>query len=140
MSLNYTENRIKEALRIHNGNVTEAKKQLFAWFYEDHKLLMDITRPHLQGITAYAVQRVLNRMNKSDDEILEEEAQNAAYSSSKKGDVGKDILRGFISPDAPQFGQESIAVPLRKKAASQKHIDTMQLLAAASKKKLGDIE
>ena len=138
--MNYTENRIKEALRLHNGDVHEARKQLFAWFYEDHKLLLDITRPHLNGITAYAVQRVLNRMSKSEEEILEEAAEDASHSSSKKGQVGKDILRGFISPDAPQFGQESIAAPLRKKTASQKHIDTMQLLAATSRKKLGDIK
>ena len=138
MSLNYTENRIKEALRLNNGNVTDAKKQLFAWFYEDHKLLLDITRPHLNGITAYAVQRVLNRMMKSDEEILQEQAEDAARSSSKKDQVGKDILRGFISKEAPQFGQESIAVPLRKKAASQNHIDTMHMLAAKSRQKSGE--
>jgi len=138
MSLNYTENRIKEALRLSDGNTTEAKKQIFAWLYEDHKLLLDITRPHLNGIVAYSIQRVLNRMLKSDDEILEEEAQEAAMSSSKKGQVGKEILKGFISKEAPQFGQESIAIPLRKRAASQKHIDTMHLLAATSRKKMGD--
>ncbi len=140
MTLNYTENRIKDALRLHNGNVSEAKKQIFAWMYEDHKLLLEITRPHLNGITAYAIQRVLNRMLKSDDEMLAEEAQDAAMSSSKKDQMGKDILRGFASKDAPQFGQESVAVPLRKKAASQNHIDTMQMLAAASRKKLGNMD
>jgi hypothetical protein len=140
MSLNYTENRIKEALRLHNGNVAEAKKQLFAWFYEDHKLLMDITRPHLNGITAYAVQRVLNRMNKSEDEMLEEKAQEAANSSSVRDQLGKDILRGFIAKDAAHFGQETYARPMRKKAASQKHVDTIQMLAAKSKQKLGGSE
>jgi hypothetical protein len=140
MSLNYTENRIKDALRLNNGNVNEAKKQIFAWLYEDHKLLLEMTRPHLNGITAYAIQRVLNRMMKSDDEILEEEAQDAVMSSSKKDQLGKDILRGFASKDAPQFGQESVSVPLRKKAASQSHIDTMQMLAAASRKKMGNVD
>ncbi len=140
MSINYTENRIKEALRLHSGNVPEAKKQIFAWLYEDHKLLLDVTRPHLNGIVAYAVQRTLNRMTKSDDEILEETAEEAAMSSSKKGQVGKDILKGFISKEAPQFGQESIAAPLRKKAASQKHVDVMHMLAASSRKKLGDLD
>lgn len=138
MSLNYTENRIKEALRLSNGNTNEAKKQIFAWLYEDHKLLLDITRPHLNGIVAYGVDRVLRRMLKSDEELLEDEAQEASHSSSKKGQVGKEILKGFIAKDAPQFGQESVAVPLRKKAASQSHVDTMHLLAAASKKKLRD--
>jgi hypothetical protein len=138
MSLNYTENRIKEALRLSNGNTNEAKKQIFAWLYEDHKLLLDITRPHLNGIVAYGVDRVLRRMLKSDDELLEDEAQEASHSSSKKGQVGKEILKGFIAKDAPQFGQESVGVPLRKRAASQNHIDTMHLLAATAKKKLRD--
>ena len=139
MSLNYTENRIKEALRLHNGNIAEAKKQIFAWLYEDHKLLLDVTRPHLNGIVAYATERVLRRMTKTDDEILEEEAYEAGRSSGKPT-IGKDILRGFVSKEALQFGQESVGIPLRKKAASQKHIDTMQMLAAASRKKLGDID
>ena len=138
MSLNYTENRIKEALRLHNGNVMEAKKQIFAWLYEDHKLLLDITRPHLDGITAYAVDRVLRRMIKSDEEILEDEAREAANSSQKT--VGKEVLKGFISKEALQFGQESVGIPLRKKAASQNHIDTMTMLAAKSRAKLDDLE
>ena len=140
MSINYTENRIKEAIRLHNGNMTEAKKQIFAWLYEDHKLLLDVTRPHLNGIVAYATDRVLRRMMKSEDEILEEEAREAERSASKKGAVGKDMLRGFVSKEALQFGQESVGIPLRKKAASQNHIDTIQMLAAKSRKKLGDID
>lgn len=140
MSLNYTENRIKEALRLNNGNTNDAKKQIFAWLYEDHKLLLDITRPHINGIVAYGVDRVLRRMLKTDTEILEEEAENAAMSSSNKNKVGKELLRGFVSKEAPQFGQESIAAPIRKKAASQKHVDVMHLLSAASKKKMGDLE
>ena len=140
MSLNYTENRIKEALRLHNGNVAEAKKQIFAWLYEDHKLLLDVTRPHLNGIVAYATERVLRRMLKSDDELLEEEARDLERSPNRKKTIGKDILRGFVSKEALQFGQESVGVPLRKKVASQSHIDTMQMLAAKSREKLGNID
>jgi len=136
MSLDYTQNRIKEALRMHDGNVVEAQKQIHAWLYEDHKFLLDMTRPHLKGIVGYALQRTLNRMTKSDDELLEDAAQDAVTSSSPKDKVGKDILRGFASKEAPLFGQESVAAPLRKKAASQSHIDTINLLAATSRKKM----
>lgn len=139
MSLNYTENRIKEALRLHNGNTSKAQKQIFAWLYEDHKLLLDITRPHINGIVAYGVDRVLRRMLKTNDELLEDEAQDVAMSPNKKQSIGKDMLRGFIAKNAPQFGQESVQAPLRKKVASQKHVDTMHMLAAASKKKLNDL-
>lgn len=135
MSLNYTENRIKEALRLNNGNTSKAKKQIFAWLYEDHKLLLDMTRPHLNGIVAYAVSRTLARMTKTDEEILQEQAEEATLSASTKQSIGKDILRGFASKNAPEFGQEGYGVPLKSKAASQKHIDTMHMLAAASKSK-----
>jgi hypothetical protein len=138
MTKSYTENRIREALRLHNGNVTEAKKQIFAWLYEDHKFLLDLTMPHLNGITAYATERVLRRMLKSDTEILEEEAREAELSASQKATIGKDILRGFVSKEALQFGQESVGIPLKKKAASQSHVDTMHTLAAMSRKKLDE--
>lgn len=134
--MNYTENRIKEALRLCDGNTARAKKQIFAWLYEDHKLLLDMTRPHLNGIVAYAVSRALARMTKTDEELLEETASEAALSGSRKNSIGKDILRGFASKDAPQFGHESDGIPLKRKVASQKHIDTMHMLAAASRNKV----
>lgn len=136
MSLNYTENRIKEALRLTNGNPAKARQQIFAWMYEDHKLLLDVTRPHLTGIVAYAVDRVLSRLNKTDDELLEETARESEQSAKKRKDsLGREILKGFASKNAPQFGHESDAAPLRSKVASQNHIDTMHLLAASSRKK-----
>ena len=134
--MNYTENRIKEALRLSNGNTANAKKQIFAWLYEDHKLLIDITRPHLNGIVSYALSRTLARMQKSDEELLEEEANEAKYSASNTNSIGKDILRGFAAKDAVQFGQEAESGrPLKRKAASQSHIDTMHLLASKSRKR-----
>ena len=138
MTLNYTENRIKEALRLNNGNVTNAKKQIFAWLYEDHKLLLDMTRPHLNGITAFAVSRVLARMTKTDDEILAEQATEVAQSPARKKSLGKDILRGFASKDSQEFGHENFGIPLRAKAASQNHVDVMHMLAASTKKKLSE--
>lgn len=140
MTINYTENRIKEALRLHDGNTAQAKKQIFAWLYEDHKLLLDITRPHLNGIVAYAVSRTLARLTKSDDEILQEEAMDATLSSSKRESLGREILKGFVAKNATQFGQEGYGIPLKTKVASQKHVDTLHMLAAASRKKLSDLD
>ena len=138
MALNYTENRIKEALRLSDGNTAQAKKQIFAWLYEDHKLLLDVTRPHLNGIVAYALSRALARMGKTDEELLQEQAEEAKASVGSKQSLGKDILRGFASKDAVQFGHESeTGRPLKRKAASQNHIDTIHLLAAKSREKSG---
>ena len=138
MTLNYTENRLKEALRLSNGNTAKAKKQIFAWLYEDHKLLLDITRPHLNGIVAYALSRALSSMSKTDEEILEEQAQEAKSSVGKKQSMGKDILRGFASKDAVQFGQESDSGrPLKRKAASQNHVDVIHMMAAKARERSG---
>lgn len=127
--MKYFENRVKEALRLHEGNERLAKDQIFAWLLEDHKLLLDVTKPHLNGIVSYSMERILNRLSKTDEELLEEVSMDAVYSSSGRDQVGKDILKGFISKNAPKFGQESIAAPLKKKRASKKHEDTMRLLA-----------
>jgi len=138
MTLNYTENRIKEALRLSNGNTAKAKKQIFAWLYEDHKLLLDITRPHLNGIVAYALSRALSRLSKTDEELLEEQAAEAKSSVGRKQSMGKDILRGFASKDAVQFGQESDSGrPLKRKAASQNHVDVIHMMAAKARDKAG---
>jgi len=136
MSLNYTENRIKEALRLHNGNPAKVRQQVLAWMYEDHKLLLNVTRPHLTGIVAYAVDRVLSRLTKTDDELLEETAKEVELSArQRKNSLGHEILKGFASGNAPQFGHEAEAAPLRRTVASQNHIDTIRLLASSSRKK-----
>lgn len=134
MTLNYTENRIKEALRLADGNVSVAKKQIYAWLYEDHKLLLHMTRPHLNGIVSYSLSRVLARMEKTDEELFEEEANEAKYSVGSSNNVGKELLRGFAAKDSLQFGSENESGrPLKRKAASQDHIDTIHLLAAKAK-------
>jgi deoxyadenosine/deoxycytidine kinase len=139
MTLNYTENRIKEALRLADGNMSAAKKQIYAWLYEDHKLLLHMTRPHLNGIVSYSLSRVLARMEKSDEELLEEEASEAKYSVGNSHKMGKDLLRGFAAKDSLQFGSENESGrPLKRKAASQDHIDTIHLLAAKSREKSND--
>jgi hypothetical protein len=48
------------------------------------------------------------------------------------------MLRSFVSEHAAKFGHESSAAPVSRKAASQKHVDTMHFLAAKSKTKKRD--
>lgn len=145
MSQDYVENRIKEALKDAGGSEGKAARQVHAWLYEDHKFLLELTRPHIGGIIAYSVARTKNKMlteGKSDAQAKsrhEEELKAASAanktSSKKEPDFGESILRSFVSDHAARFGHESSAAPVRRKSASQNHVDTMHLLAAASRKK-----
>jgi hypothetical protein len=145
MSSDYVENRIREALRLHGNSDAKAKKQLHAWLYEDHKFLLELTRPHINGITAYALTRVKNKI--IEEHLHKKEMpsitpasdlanQAAATEKAKKDErFGETMLRSFVSEKAAKFGHEGSAAPLRRKTASQNHVDTMHMLAAASKKK-----
>ena len=58
MSLEYAEQRIKEALKLSGGNQSKARQQIIAWTFEDAKLLHALAKPHLSGIVAYNIERV----------------------------------------------------------------------------------
>lgn len=145
MSREYVENRIKEALRLSGGSEGKAARQIHAWLYEDHKFLLELTRPHLGGIVAYSVARTKTKMltdgkegaaaKSREEEELKAAKEAAAKAKKKEPGFGESILRSFVSDKAARFGHESSAAPVRKKTASQSHIDTMHMLAAAAKKK-----
>ncbi len=152
MGHDYVESRIREALRLNGGNEAKTKRQVHAWLYEDHKFLLELTQPHLNGIIAYAVGRTKNMMMTQDaqdaaiaaaDAVLnptapkKESAAAAAAKARKEGDFGETMLRSFISGNSARFGYEGSSAPVRRKAASQSHIDTIHLLAAAGRKKQG---
>ena len=63
MSLEYAERRIIKALEAAKGNPTRARQQIIAWSHDDPKLLLALARPHLTGIVAHAVNRVIYRQN-----------------------------------------------------------------------------
>ncbi len=138
MSLDYAENRIREALRLSNGHPLKARQQIIAWTYEDAKLLHALTKPHLTGIVAHAVSRVVSRLN------LPEEQENAPRKRTKNVKVkpvekeeefGKDLLKALAQGDPAIFGQEAFSAPVKARKASKKHVDTMKLLSAQSRMK-----
>ena len=59
MSREYAEKRIKDALKQARGNATKARQQIIAWTNEDPKLLQALAQPHLTGIVAHAINRVI---------------------------------------------------------------------------------
>ena len=135
MTLDYADHKLSEALRLANGNAAKARRQIQAWFYEDPKLLMELTRPHWNGIVAYAVDRAISREKRGETPAKAKKV--SAKSKKAEGPIGKEMLRSFVSDHAAKFGHESSSgapMPSRK-AASQDHVDALHLIAAKSKQK-----
>jgi hypothetical protein len=130
MSREYAEKRIREALKNHKGNATKARQQVAAWAMEDPRLLQALTRPHLTGIIAYAVNRVINHMDDEHEEVAVPELPQALDMGPET--FGKEILKALSSSNTPVFGRDGGAAPGRKQA-SQSHIDALKSLASKKK-------
>lgn len=134
MTSDYADRRASEALRLAGGNPAKARRQLQNWLFEDPKLLAELTKPHWNGIIAYAVDRAVTRALKGEDAPAPKPAKKAETAES----FGKDVLRSFVAEHAAQFGRESAAAPIGKRTASQTHVDAIHLIAAKSKTKKRD--
>lgn len=131
MSREYAERRIKEALAQTKGNATKARQQIIAWTNEDPKLLQALTQPHLTGIVAHAISRVVYRQ-----EVEEQEADVPEVPQTldmAPDTFGKEILKALASENTALFGRDTGAVPARRKQASQSHIDALKQMASKSK-------
>ncbi|HPD82724.1 MAG: hypothetical protein R3D88_01730 [Alphaproteobacteria bacterium] len=130
MSREYAEKKIKEALHLTRGNATKARQQVIAWAMEDHKLLKELVRPHMIGITAHAVGRVMS--GKTEPEPVP--MASVDPQEDKNNSFGMEILRTIAGGDTAQFGQENFGRPVKKQSASQAHIDAIQAMINKSKK------
>src|SRR3989344_5209210 len=131
MSREYAEKRIKKALAIAKGNATKARQQIIAWTNEDPKLLQALAQPHLTGIVAHAISRVVYRQEAED---VEEDIPEAPQSLDMAPDTfGKEILKALASENTVMFGRDTGVVPAGRKQASQSHIDALKQIASKSK-------
>lgn len=128
MSREYAEKRIREALKQAKGNPTKARQQIIAWTFEDSKLLQALAQPHLTGIVAHAVNRVIHHQG------IEEEQGHEIPAAPQPLDMtpqtfGQEIFQALQSSNTAQFGREGTAPPIKRKQASQSHIDAMKRIA-----------
>ena len=72
MNRKYLEDKIKDALVLASGNSAKAQHLIIQWAAEDKQLLQLLTKPHLKGITAHAVGRVITQMDRDDEPLPEE--------------------------------------------------------------------
>lgn len=126
----YVFNRIKEAMTIHKGNTAKARQQIIAWTYEDAKLLHALSRPHLTGIVAYAVDRFQRN-------ILETPSPSNKFESvldrPSDDDFGKEMLRSMVTGRPEIFGEEPSGAGLGRSQASKRHQDIMKFLASQNR-------
>lgn len=136
MTHDYADQKVSEALRLANGNAAKARRQIQAWFYEDANLLLELTRPHWNGIVAYAVDRAVSRAMRGEETGAPKPQKKTKKSGEMESAIGKEMLRSFASEKATKFGHEaSDGTPPPRRAASQTHVDAIHLMAAKSKQK-----
>lgn len=128
MSKEYAERRIKDALRLANGNAARARQQVIAWTFEDAKLLHALTAPHLTGIVAYNIERILSGRAGDSEAPPPKKPQVTA-----QDEFGIEILKAVAASSAVRFGQESYAARGKRGKASKQHIDAIREMAARAK-------
>ncbi len=127
MSREYAEDKIRDALKNHGGNVALARKQIMLWSHDDALLLRALATPHLDGIVAYQVERVASGRAEL------ESRQSKKSPKAKEGEnFGMDLLRAVAASDANIFGQDNIMTPKRK-TASKQHINAIHKMASANR-------
>ena len=93
---------------------------------DDPKLLSTLVKPHMVGITAHAIQRVVSGKTKPEP-VPQAKPENNA---SKEDSFGMDILKTIAGGNTAQFGQENYNPPRRKGGVSQGHIDAINAMIA----------
>ncbi len=123
MSREYAESKIKEALKAHKGNMALARQQVISQAINDTALLRGLTRPHLDGIVAYQVERVASGR-------AEVEKRQPDVKVPEKENFGMDLLRAVVATGVPVFGMEGNSSPVKKRQASKSHIDAIHKMAS----------
>lgn len=135
MSPSYAETRLLEALKLSNGNLAKSRKLIADWCRQDQQLLYELCRPHMTGVIAHAMDRVLS--NKFQSELrpssgrvsTQEASRQASKTAPTDEDFGKELLKNFAMGQPIKFAQESFGAPIQKRKASQSHIDAIRRMA-----------
>ncbi len=127
MNREYAERRIREALKASGGNAARARQQVTAWAFDDAKLLHELVAPHITGIVAHAVNRVMTTKEKPVPATPEKNPIE-----DETDPFGMEILKAIALGKPAQFGLES-GTPIKKQQASQRHIDAIRQMVSKNK-------
>jgi len=136
MSLQYAEERIKEAIKLHGkNNPTKIRQQIIVWSQQDPKLLQAIAKPHLTGIVAYQVDRVLSGRSEKARKAGVTPAREAPPTPSADDSFGMEIMKAVAGNSGAVFGLEGGDAPRKSGQVSKQHIDALRMMAAKNKSK-----
>ncbi len=131
MTMSYLEEQIHEALRAVGGNKTLARQELMTMAANDARLLLELTRHHLNGIAAYHIDRVAS--GRSSERAVAQPRKNKPepmpFDTDEK--FGMELLKALSGTDTT-FGLEAYSSPQRKGQASQRHISAIRKMASKS--------
>lgn len=128
----YAEHRIKDALEKCGGNVTHARQQIIAWTYEDAKLLQALTKPHLNGIVAYNIDRIVSGRGAATENPAQ--PQESPQNKAKEESFGMEILKAVAGNNGAMFGLETYSTPRPGKTkVSKAHVDAIKAMTKGKK-------
>jgi hypothetical protein len=136
MSDTYLESQVIEAFKKSKGNETKTRSLIAAQVIEDEQLLRAIVKPHLQGLIAHAVTRAMISISKK--KIAKDDLPplpKASKLNKSQNEFGLDLLKALGDKNVPKFGKEGAAPPVKRKSASEDHVNTLKMLASKSKTK-----
>lgn len=125
MSWEYARRQILDALRAAKGNTARAQTAIINAALTDARLLAELSQPHLKGIVAHAVGRVIHEQTSPPEEHPDE----AQALDMPLDTFGRELLGALKGRNTPRFGQEDAAPPTGHKPASKAHIDTIRKIA-----------
>ncbi len=131
MNRDYSESKIREALKLSGGNATKARQQVIAWAFDDTKLLHELMAPHMTGIVAHAINHVMATKDKPKAVLVPEPSKIPA--GSKNDPFGLEILKAIALGNPAQFGLESGNATGKNQPASQRHVDAIKQMVAKGK-------
>lgn len=144
MSRKYAESRIREALKQTDGNVTKARHLITSWCKNDHRLVLELTAPHMVGISSHAIQRVIRldeeQAQSAEEPIAVEPIQEEVLVKGGQADAfGLEILKAVAGNKNPKFGMNVNKVGGNKRPkVSAQHIDAINQMVRKSKNKNND--
>ncbi len=132
MNRDYSEQKIRDALKASKGNVTVARQNIIAQAFEDTKLMHELVAPHITGIAAHAINHV--QMIKPKPIPKEPPAPEKLPENAKSDPFGMEILKAIALGKPAQFGLEE-GVSMKRQAASQRHVDAIRAMVTKDQTK-----
>ena len=131
MNREYSEAKIREALKQSAGNATKARQQVIAWAFDDTKLMHELMAPHMTGIVAHAINHVMSMKEKPARPPVPQPVDTTGAGNDP---FGMEILKAIALGNPAQFGLESGNATSKKQEASQRHVDAIKQMVAKGKK------